>query len=228
MKKKLLGAIVMGACMLLAAGTTVALTPHIYQAKIRPPFVLENVIPVQFGDWSEEKNQMAAVISPETAAMLKKIYSQTLSRTYVNSQGERIMLSIAYGGDQSDTMQVHYPEVCYPAQGFQLLRERSEILKLANSSIPVKRLETSLTNQRFEPITYWTTVGDQVVQGGINKKIAEMKYGMHGQIPDGLLFRVSSIDMNTERAYRLQDSFVSALEKTLAPAYRKRLMGSAS
>ncbi|MEG1329123.1 MAG: EpsI family protein, partial [Janthinobacterium sp.] len=175
-----------------------------------------------------EKNQMAAVISPETAAMLKKIYSQTLSRTYVNSQGERIMLSIAYGGDQSDTMQVHYPEVCYPAQGFQLLHERSETLKLANSSIPVKRLETSLTNQRFEPITYWTTVGDQVVQGGLNKKIAEMRYGIRGQIPDGLLFRVSSIDMNTEHAYRLHDSFVNALEKTLAPENRKRLMGSAS
>ena len=228
MNRKLLGSCIMGGVMLLAAGATVALTPHIYQAKIRPAFVLENVIPHQFGDWQEEKNQMAAVVSPETAAMLKKIYSQTLSRTYVNSQGERIMLSIAYGRDQSDTMQVHYPEVCYPAQGFQLLAERKDTLKLGSNSIPVKRLETSLTNQRFEPITYWTTVGDLVVQGGINKKVAEMQYGMRGEIPDGLLFRISSIDTNTPRAYRLHDEFVLALEKNLAPAYRKRLMGSAS
>ena len=34
-------------------------------------------------------------------------------------RGRQIMLSIAYGEDQRDGMKLHYPEVCYPAQGFQ-------------------------------------------------------------------------------------------------------------
>ena len=37
----------------------------------------------------------------EQAALISKIYNQTLTRTYVNLRNERIMLSIAYGGDRA-------------------------------------------------------------------------------------------------------------------------------
>jgi EpsI family protein len=91
--------------------------------------------------------------------------------------------------------------------------------------IPVKRLETNLAQQRYEPVTYWTTVGDYAVVGGVNKKLVELEYGLHGEIPDGLLFRVSSIDRDTARAYRLHEQFVQALAQQLAPEARQRLMG---
>lgn len=225
MNKKIVINVVLGIFMVVSAVIAKILTPTIYLSKTRPVLMLNTVIPVQFGDWKEEKNMVATVINPETAAVLKKIYSQTLSRTYVNSSGQRIMLSIAYGGDQSDTVQIHYPEICYPAQGFMLVSNRTGVLHTAQGAIPVKRLETNLSNQRFEPITYWTTVGDQVVTGGVNKKLAEMRYALDGQIPDGLLFRVSSIDKNSDRAYALHESFVGVLEQTLDIPNRKRLMG---
>jgi len=47
------------------------------------------------------------IANPEQEAQINKIYNQTLTRTYVNPTGERIMLSIAYGGDQTDNMAVH-------------------------------------------------------------------------------------------------------------------------
>ena len=57
-------------------------------------------------------------------AIINKIYNQTLTRTYINPRGDRIMLSIAYGRDQSDALQMHKPELCYPAQGFRLLNNQ--------------------------------------------------------------------------------------------------------
>ena len=60
----------------------------------------------------------------------------------------------------------------------------------------MRRLTTAL-GPRNEPVTYWLTVGDQVIKNAFEKRIAEIRLGLTGQIPDGLLFRVSSIDADT-------------------------------
>jgi EpsI family protein len=228
MNRAWIKSLALASVMVASAIGAKVLTPTVHLAQTSAALVLEQAVPASFGDWREERDLGAAVINPETARVLKQIYSQTLSRTYINSKGERIMLSIAYGGDQTDTMQVHYPEVCYPAQGFMLLSIAPDVLRTAQRALPVKRLETNLSNQRFEPVTYWTTVGQAVVTGGMRKKLVEMRYGLlEGIIPDGLLFRVSSISTDTAQAYRLHDRFVRDLEPHLAPAVAARLMGAA-
>lgn len=157
--------------------------------------------------------------------MIDRIYNQTLARTYRNDAGYRIMVSIAYGGDQSDAMQLHKPEVCYPAQGFELLRKsRSEIV-LGGGNLPITTIDTRL-GERREPVTYWTTIGDTIVQGGIEKKLTELRYGLSGSVPDGLLFRVSSIDADTTRAYQMHKVFVTELLDAVPPEQRKRLAGN--
>jgi EpsI family protein len=135
------------------------------------------------------------------------------------------MLSIAYGEDQRDSVQLHYPEVCYPAQGFQVLSNRKGELQAQGGKIPVRRLETRLEQQRLEPVTYWTMIGKQAVLGGMDKKLAEMHFGLRGEIPDGLLFRVSSIDANTERAFASQNQFVENLLVAVDPVVRQRISG---
>ena len=157
--------------------------------------------------------------------MIDLIYAQTLSRTYVNPEGYRIMLSIAYGSDQSDAKQVHKPEICYPAQGFTLKSKQYGQLVLQNTTIPVTRIETSL-GERNEPVTYWITVGDRVVGPGLNKKLVEMGFGLRGLIPDGLLFRLSSIDSDTDRAYEKQNAFAGDLLGSLRPEDRQKLIGN--
>jgi hypothetical protein len=52
-----------------------------------------------------------------------------------------------------------------------------------------------------------------------------MRYGFHGEIPDGLLFRVSSINRDTAGAFQLQDSFVQALVARLGEPDKLRLTG---
>src|SRR4030065_72730 len=76
-----------------------------------PKIDLEVLIPKTFGDWKIDETIAPLIANPEQEAMINKIYNQTLTRTYVNPKGERIMLSIAYGGDQSDSMAVHKPEI---------------------------------------------------------------------------------------------------------------------
>lgn len=216
---------VIGLCMLGAAGMALALKPTHKIADTGPKINLETLIPKQFGDWKLDETIVPLIANPEQEALLNKIYSQTLSRTYVNSRDERVMLSIAYGGDQSDSMAVHKPEVCYPAQGFQILKNTTGTFSTGAGEIPVKRL-LATQGERIEPITYWTTVGDTVAINGLQWKLNQLKYGLTGQIPDGLLFRISSIQADDSAAYRMQDDFSRALLGALTPEGKKRIIGS--
>lgn len=55
--------------------------------------------------------------------------------------------------------------------------------------------------------------------------MVDLRYGLTGRIPDGMLFRVSSIDADEARAYQAQEQFVNQLLQSLSPAERKRLSG---
>ncbi|MDN5934788.1 MAG: EpsI family protein [Nitrosospira sp.] len=213
------------ALMLAASGLALALRPTHKIAEQGPAIDLETMIPRTFGDWREERQSSARIVDPQQQEMIDKIYTQTLSRTYVNADGYRIMLAVAYGDDQRDAMQTHYPEVCYPAQGFSLKDKQAGILATASGSIPVTRILTNL-GSRDEPVTYWTTIGDRVVRSGIQKKLAEMRYGLNGEIPDGMLIRVSSIDSDAANAYDMQVRFADQMLGALTPEYRQKLNGN--
>lgn len=210
--------------MCTASVGAIVLRPGTQAAQVGPAVDLETMVPKQFGGWRHEAQPVAQVINPQTKELLDKLYSQILSRTYVNAEGYRIMLSIAYGNDQRGALQAHKPEVCYPAQGFKLQSLTAAILDTEFGGIPATRLFTTL-GQRKEPVTYWFTVGDSAVKSGIEKRIVEFRYGLTGQIPDGMLFRVSSIDGDQSRAYRFQDQFVMQLLGAVPAADRLRLSG---
>lgn len=210
--------------MVLTAVTASVIRPTISLADERPPISLKTMVPAEFGDWREMPNMSAAIVDPTQKALLDQIYSETLTRTYVNKDGYRIMLSIAYGKNQSDALQLHKPEVCYPAQGFALLAKQAGTLELSGLPIAATRLQTSL-GQRFEPITYWTVVGDYITTSGVNKKLTEMRYSLTGRIPDGMLVRVSSIDTTVDRAYDMQRQFAQQMVQAIDPAVRQRFAG---
>lgn len=218
-----LRAMVIGLCMLLAAGLALALTPTQKLADTTARAKLEELIPREFAGWRIDP-MVIPLVSPEVEARLRHLYTETLTRTYINAKGERMMLSIAYGADQRDGLQVHKPESCYPAQGFKLTALNPGVLDTRFGAIPVYRLETS-KGPRWEPVTYWSTVGDKVVAGSLQRKRAEMGYAVDGKIADGLLFRVSSIDRNSTEAFAQQAKFTNELLEAVDPAARKRLAG---
>jgi len=217
-------AVTIAALMFAASGAAIVARPGAKLADERPAIILESAIPRQFGDWREAPLGFVQVVNPQTQELLDKIYSQILTRTYVGKDGYRIMLSVAYGSDQRGALQAHKPEVCYPAQGFALQKSEAGSLATAYGNIPVRRLLTSL-GPRHEPVTYWFTVGDTAIQGKLQKRLAEMRYGLTGRIPDGMLFRISSIDADPAQAFRFQDQFVDQLLAVVSGEERKRLSG---
>lgn len=213
--------------MALAAWLAHAFTPRHKIADDRPLGPLEQLVPARFGDWRIDDSLPAILPSPEVQERLDRIYNQVLSRTYVDAQGRHIMLSIAYGGDQSDGTTAHKPEVCYPAQGLEIVFNRTGTLDVDGQVLPVRRLRAKL-GARHEPITYWIVVGDQAVTSGSGMKRVQLRYGLRGQIPDGVLVRISSLDRDAEAAWALHASFVRALGASLAPDVRQRLFGTHS
>jgi EpsI family protein len=217
-------AVTLAALMCLASVGSIAARPEAKAADKGEIISLETMVPKAFGEWSELREQGAQVVNPETQQLLDKLYSQILTRTYVDKAGYRIMLSMAYGDDQRGGLQAHRPEVCYPAQGFKLGRVEESMLPTPFGSIDVRRLTTNL-GERHEPVTYWLTVGSQIVQSAFDRRIAQIRLGLTGQIPDGLLFRVSSIDVDNARAFRMQQKFVADMMAAVPSQTRKQLSG---
>ena len=213
-----------GLAMLVAALGGLLLKPTKLIADQRPKVNLETMIPKQFSEWKIDESIIPLQADPERQALLNKLYNQTLSRTYINQHGDRIMLAIAYGGDQSDSMQVHKPEVCYTSQGFQMLELKLASLNSGYGPIPVKKMVAKM-GSRVEPIIYWITIGDTVAVNSIKWKLERLKYGLTGKVPDGMLFRVSSLGDKTN-AYPLQESFIKDILSAMTADDRTRLIGS--
>ncbi len=212
---------------LSAAGTALAyqaMQPQqIDNARQRPKIDLETLVPSAFAEWKVVPKP-AQTVNPQTQAILDRLYSQILERTYVNAQGYSMMLSISYGMDQRGALEAHKPDVCYPAQGFKVDSSTDGTLSTPQGEMKVRRLSTHL-GERREPLTYWFTVGQTAISNRLEKRLVELKMAMSGQIPDGLLFRVSSIDKDPQHAWQSQNAFVVQLLQSVSEDTRKRLAG---
>jgi len=209
----------------MCAASIAGYAAHPSRPKIEAKTVsLETMVPKAFGEWLTLPEQTSQVVNPQVQEKLDEIYNQILSRTYVHKDGYRIMLSIAYGGDQRSSLQAHRPEVCYPGQGFKLNKMEDGVLTTAFGPIDVRRLDTSL-GARKEPVTYWFTVGDRVVNSKMDKRLAEIRLALTGQVPDGMLFRISSIDPDPARAYARQQEFTAQMMAAVSGKARQQLSG---
>lgn len=212
--------------MVGAAIAAVAARPTVRVADVGPKVDLETLVPRQFGRWEEDRSIVPLQASPDVQRVIEQTYAQVLSRTYRNAEGQRVMLSIAYGAAQDDSMNYHRPETCYPAQGFPIVQvPRRGAVSLTHGELPVTRL-VARQGRRNEPITYWLVVGDEIAHFGLEQRWTTLKYGLTGRIPDGMLVRVSSIDHDNQAAFKMQEAFIADMLDALSPEARGRLLGS--
>jgi len=210
--------------MVIVAISAVRFSPTHFFAESRNYGSLDQLMPSSFGEWSVDDSLDARVVDPRVGAQLAAVYTSTLSRTYVNHRGERVMVALAYGRDQRGEGRAHYPEVCYPAQGFQIDGLADSALMVGVTAIPVTRL-IAKQEGRTEPVTYWLTVGDQRVRPGIDQKAAVISYGLRGIVPDGTLVRISSIGSDSDANFALHEHFVQAWMAATPPTIRTYLFG---
>lgn len=226
-KKKSTWFFSIGLCtlMLTAAIAAKHYTPTEYMADTRHGMLLEKVVPEAFGQWQIDSSITPLVVDPSQLELADRLYSQTVARTYVDQNGRRVMLTIAYGKDQSDGLQVHTPEACYPVAGFQVTPSNRDWISLGAANQPVIKLVAEKDGQK-EPISYWVTVGDYVVNDGPRgRRNVRFSYGFKGKIPDGLLFRISSRGQDLQAQYELQARFAKDLHDSLNPDVADWLFG---
>lgn len=186
--------------------------------------VLERLIPKEFDEWIIDSSVVPVLPSPGQQQMLDETYDQMINRTYVDSHDRRIMVSIAYGSRQTQSLKAHRQEVCYASQGFQIHNLRHQQARVAGRDITVTRM-LAVARGRQEPVTYWFTVGDRVVQSHLERLLAQIRYGLTGTIPDGVLVRVSSISADEGQANREQIEFLEALLAKVPAELRGRFVG---
>jgi EpsI family protein len=217
----LLACVAMLGAMLLA----VALEPRNLMARTHDVFNIDQHLPTQFGDWKPVEG--LNVIAPPAADSLEAaVYNQEASRGFVDPDGNVVMLLVAYGESQSDSLQLHHPEVCYTAQGFRV--SRTSGLKLDYSaSMPALKV-TRLVAQRearVEPITYWMRIGYDNSSSNWARQVLKLGYGLRGWVPDGVLFRVSTIGIPAEQSFKIQDKFIRDLLNSVDPQTREFMVG---
>jgi EpsI family protein len=220
-------ALIIAGLMVASSVFAVAISPE-PQEEVKPASIgLASMIPAQFGEWRVDDSVTPVLPAPDVEAKVKQIYDETVARTYIDKEGRRVMLSIAYGGDQTGRLRVHRPESCYSAQGFLVRQVAEQQLALASRTVPVKRL-LATQGARQEPITYWIRVGDEAVAGWMGQRMVQLKYGLTGEVPDGLIFRVSSLGHNFKQEFDLQDRFLRDLVGSLSAADTTRLVGAST
>ena len=159
-------------------------------------------------------------------SLAAKLYSQTLARYYVDAAGEGVMMLIAYGDTQSDQLQLHRPEVCYPAFGFNVVRTVAAPIAISPSvSVPARSL-TAESPMRTEQIAYWTRIGEYLPIDGTEQRIAKLRNAFDGVLPDGVLVRLSNVNGDASAAFALNQRFAGAMLAAIAPAKRSVLIGS--
>ncbi|MHB1586416.1 MAG: exosortase-associated protein EpsI, B-type [Acidiferrobacteraceae bacterium] len=213
-----------GLVMLVGAVLSVALKPTQFMANKGPQIDLRKVVPTHFGDWSVDRHITPIVPSPQVEANLKHIYGQIISRTYVNDRGDHMMLTIAFGNEQTTQMQAHRQEVCYASQGFHIKDLIHTLVHVDGAAVPGTRF-FAIRGARREPVTYWFTMGNHVVLSRLQRLLVQIRYGLTGVIPDGMLVRVSDISGDPRTAYKRQARFMTELFQHMPPGVVERLTG---
>lgn len=214
-----------GAGLVAVAGGAQALVPR-QQVTLLGAGKLDDLVPRELPGFAAVSD--GGVIAPAPKGSLAdRLYSQTTQRVYVTPDDDIVMLLIAYGGTQSDQLQLHRPESCYPAVGFQISGGADNVLALnEGGNVPVRRLSARL-DRRFEQILYWTRIGEYLPLSGSEQRTVRFRNALSGIVPDGVLVRMSTLTDDPVRGDAVNQAFARALIAGLAPAGRRVLLGTA-
>jgi EpsI family protein len=218
--------LLMGAACAVSAGAAYAATPR-KRLSLAGASPLEAVLPSQFGDWiGRDVGDALALNDPESLSA--RLYSQIVTRQFTNSvTGSEVVMLVAYGDEQTDGLQLHRPEVCYPAFGFKLTRNEPFAIPLpGGAAIPARRLAAEAGTHQ-ESIVYWSRIGESLPKDGAEQRRERLRIAMRGKIPDGVLVRFSAVALEPGGAWPALTAFVPDMLGAVPRADLPVLVGTA-
>ncbi len=217
--------ILIGSACLIAAGAAYGLKPRRH-VSILGERSLNDIVPRKFGPWASQ--DVSGLVAPKVEGSLAdRLYNEIIERIYQHeTSGAEIMMLLAHGQNNTDSLQLHRPESCYPAFGFTLTSNRATQLPLAGAvTLPARRLVADAPGRR-ENIVYWSRLGEFLPINSSEQRRDRLATAMGGYIPDGLLARFSAIGDDPATTLPMVEGFIPAMIAAVAPKGRAALIGT--
>lgn len=221
--------ITLALCLMLFGGLGWALRPTIVQVPPGPS--IGDRLPEKVGAWRLAFNTLDQIAASSANLSLEQPYDEVASRVYADPSGGSMMVTLAYGRNQRQEIKIHRPELCYPAQGFQVKSleniEFPHVHSLTSAeAITGKRMVTS-GGDFDEIVSYWIRIGDTYSDSAIKTRLTILREGLKGRMTDGILVRVSQrVPPNTDpgESFRAQQEFLSQFVAAMDPSMKTLLV----
>lgn len=206
---------------LTAAGVALAPRPAVDPM---PPGTIASWMPDRIGGWTFVDT--SGVVLPPPDALSDRLYDNLVTRIYAAPGHDPIMLLVAYSATQDGMLQVHRPEFCYRAGGFGLSPTTDVDISDARGERFGANTFVAAAQDQFERVVYWTRIAGAFPQSWLGQRWAVMNANLEGQIPDGMLARVSSMAAGKPIPIAGLLAFVTALDRAAPPPLHAVLFGS--
>ena len=184
----------------------------------------EKWVPDSFGRWSSMPQ--AGVVLPPPDSLRDRLYDNLVTRVYAASGAPSVMMLLAYNNAQDGVLQVHRPEVCYPVGGFKLSDTQQVDVDIGGKVIPANFF-TATGPDRLEQVQYFTRLGDAFPRSWTEQRLAVIRANLAGNIPDGMMMRVSALGIGAKEAETLLDGFSRDFIANANRKLQRLLLGAA-
>lgn len=178
---------------------------------------LEDLVPKSIGRWNFQT--ASGLVVPPEDDLQKSLYSQVLTRVYTDDKSPPVMLLLAQNGGQTGFLQIHRPETCYTAGGYQISPVTPHAIHVGSKIIPANRMDAT-TGGATEHVIYWTRIGTKIPASWRQQKLAVAEQNLEGIIPDAILVRISVVDEDADAALATIDEFIRAMILSIPPSRR--------
>lgn len=203
-------------------------------AGIAPPApgTLERGLPMRVGAWqaiADTLPQVDLTLPADGTRRNDRPYDAVVMRSYADASGRRVMLAVAYAAQQRQEVKIHRPDLCYPSQGFALRASAPAWppgLRDAQGPLEARRLLTA-RGPVHEAVLYLLRTDRDYGQAPWDGRLAILRAGLQGRVPDGALVRVSMRLTPADAGpavFETLERFMVELLAGTAPDARERLV----
>ncbi|MEO0439651.1 MAG: exosortase-associated protein EpsI, V-type [Pseudomonadota bacterium] len=217
--------LLLGGAFCLASGLAYARTPQPVAPVIEKP-AFEKLIPNSVGAWQFETS--SGLVLPPPDALSDRLYDNLVTRIYSAEQDPPMMFLTAYSNTQDGVLQVHRPEICYPAGGYALTPTTPTTIDNGMGGELNANTFTATGRGRTEHVLYWTRIGDHFPLAWSEQRLAVIRANLQGVIPDGVLVRISTVMPEMDEALPLMSKFAAQLNQNMDAQGRALLSGISS